>query len=76
VVVCALTSNLNRATAPGNVLLDAAEAGLPKQSVVNVTQLFTVDRTDLAEKIGALSPTRIREVLSGIDLLLEPRMME
>ncbi len=73
VVVCALTSNLDRAAAPGNVLLDEGEAGLPKPSVVNVTQLFTVDRFDLADKIGSLSPTRTREVLAGLDLLLEPR---
>ena len=43
VVVCALTSNLKRAGAPGNVLLDIGEADLPRQSVVNVSQIFTVD---------------------------------
>jgi mRNA-degrading endonuclease toxin of MazEF toxin-antitoxin module len=42
VVVCALTSNLRRAQAPGNVLLEVGEANLPKQSVVNVSQIFTV----------------------------------
>jgi len=73
VVVCALTSKPERASAPGNVLLDEAEAGLPKRSVVNVTQLFTVDKEDLVERIGSLSPIRVREVLAGIDLLLEPR---
>lgn len=73
VVVCALTSNLDRAAAPGNVLLEEDEVDLPKRSVVNVTQLFTVDKTDLADRIGTLSPTRVREVLAGIDLLLEPR---
>ena len=73
VVVCALTSNLRRAEAPGNVLLDDGEAGLPRQSVVNVTQLFTVDKDDLVERIGTLSPIRVREILAGIDLLLEPR---
>jgi mRNA interferase MazF len=73
VVVCALTSRLERASAPGNVLLDEGEAGLPKRSVVNVTQLFTVDKEELVERIGALSATRLREVLGGIDLLLEPR---
>lgn len=73
VVVCALTSNLDLAKAPGNVLLDPGEADLPKRSVVNVTQLFTVDKTELNEKIGSLSPLRVREILAGIDLLLEPR---
>ena len=47
VVVCALTSNLHRAEIPGNVLLAEGEANLPKPSVVNVTQLFTVDKRDL-----------------------------
>lgn len=73
VVVCALTSNLDRASAPGNVLLEENELDLPKRSVVNVTQLFTVDKTDLADRIGSLSPIRVREILAGIDLLLEPR---
>lgn len=73
VVVCALTSNLARASAPGNVLLDEGEAGLLKRSVVNVTQLFTVDKADMVEKMGELSTARLREVLAGIDLFLEPR---
>jgi len=73
VVVCALTSNLKRALAPGNVLLEIGEANLPKQSVVNVSQIFTVDKAQLGEKIGALSTERVREILDGIGLLLEPR---
>lgn len=76
VVVCTLTSNLKRSDSPGNVLLDEGEAGLPKRSVVNVTQLVTVDVSDLTEKIGTLSPIRVREILAGIDLLLEPRDVE
>lgn len=73
VVVCVLTSNLKRAEAPGNVLLEEGEANLPKQSVVNVSQIFTVDKEDLAEKIGAVSPKRIEQILAGIKLVLEPR---
>ena len=73
VVVCALTSNLKRATAPGNVLLDEGEGNLPKQSVVNVSQIFTVEKRDLEEKIGMLSRQRVMEILSGIQLVLEPR---
>ena len=76
VVVCALTSNLKRANLPGNVLLDRGEAGLPKRSVVNVSQIFTVDKTQLTEKMGALSSARVDEILAGIDLLLEPREIE
>ncbi len=73
VVVCALTSNLKRAEAPGNVLLAPGEANLPKQSVVNVSQIYTVDKRDLVEKIGTLSSHRVREILDGFRLLLEPR---
>lgn len=76
VVVCAVTSNLKRAGAPGNVLLEKGEANLPKQSVVNVSQIFTVDRRDLVEKIGTLSPSRVRQVLSGVQLVIEPRDVE
>ena len=75
VVVCALTSNLQRAEAPGNVLLKLGEANLPKQSVVNVSQIFTVDKRQLEEKIGSLSTLRIREILEGIRLVLEPRSL-
>lgn len=72
-VVCGLTSNLKHAKAPGNVLLEVGEADLPLPSVVNVTQLFTVDQDELVEKIGSLSAERLREILDGIELLLEPR---
>ena len=73
VVVCVLTSNLKRADAPGNVLLEKDEANLPKRSVVNVTQIFTADRGDLVERIGRLSRKRVRQILDGILLVMEPR---
>ena len=73
VVVCVVTSNLKRASAPGNVLLRKGEANLPKRSVVNVSQIFTVDKADLVEKIGTLSPERVRQILDGVRLLTEPR---
>jgi len=76
VVVCALTSNLKRAAAPGNVLLDQKEGNLPKRSVVNVSQIFTVDKSQLNEYLGTLSPKRVREILTGIKLVLEPREPE
>jgi mRNA interferase MazF len=75
-VVCALTSNLKRAAAPGNVLLDPGEANLPKQSVVVISQIFTVDKTQLGDYIGSLSGKRIRQILEGIRLLTEPREVE
>lgn len=73
VVVCSLTSNLRRAKSPGNVLLGKDEANLPKPSVVNVTQIFTMDKRDLTEKIGSLSHERMAQVLEGIELLIKPR---
>lgn len=76
VVVCALTSNIKRAKAPGNVLLDSKEAHLPKQSVVNVSQIFTVDKAQLVEYIGSLSRNRVRQILDGIRLITEPREVD
>jgi len=73
VVVCALTSNLRRAQAPGNILLEKGEGGLPKRSVVNVSQIFTVDKRQLGARIGALSPKRVEQILAGIQLVLQPR---
>ena len=73
VVVCALTSNMKRALAPGNVALKKGEANLPKKSVVNISQIFTVNKSDLSEKIGTLSKGRTLQVLQGIKLLTEPR---
>ncbi len=73
VVVCALTSNLTRAKSPGNVLIRKGEGNLKKESVVNITQMITVNKSDLIEKIGSLSPARIREIIEGITLLIEPR---
>lgn len=72
VVLCGLTSNLGRAEVRGNVLLDEGEAELPKRSVVNISQLYTVDKSDLVEKIGSLSPENLLRVVQGIQLLLEP----
>jgi mRNA interferase MazF len=76
VVVCALSSNIKRATAPGNVLLEMGEANLSKQSVVVVSQLFTIDKSDLGDLIGTLSKNRVRQILDGIGLILEPREVQ
>ena len=71
-----MTSNLKRADAPGNVTLSKGEANLPKKSVVNISQLFTVNKSDLAERIGTLSKNRISQILRGIRLLTEPREVD
>ena len=73
VVTCALTSNIKRAQAPGNVLLKKGEANLPKKSVVNISQIYTVNKSDLIEKIGKVSTKRFNEILEGIKLITEPR---
>lgn len=73
VIVCVLTSNLRRAAAIGNVLLEPGEADLPEQSVVNVSQVFTVDKALLTEKIGKLSVQRVRQILAGLALMTEPQ---
>jgi len=72
VVVCSLTSNLKRAKAPGNVSLNKGEASLPKKSVVNISQIYTVNKSDLVEKIGQVSEKKMYEILEGIKLLAEP----
>jgi len=72
-VLCAVTSNLARAKAPGNVLLRKGEANLPKPSVVNVSQVVTMDKLVLREKIGTLSSQRIQEIVGGLRLVIEPR---
>jgi mRNA interferase MazF len=76
VVVCSLTSNLKRSKAPGNVTLDKGEANLPKKSVVNISQIFTVNKGDLSEKIGTLSKQRIAQISDGVRLLTEPREID
>ena len=70
-VVCVpLTSNLRWAEAPGNVLLTARTTRLPKDSVANVSQVVTLDRTALLEHVVKLPPRRIETILSGIDVVL------
>jgi len=76
VIVCALTTNLRRARAIGNVLLEAGEADLAEQSVVNVSQVFTVDKALFTDKIGKLSRKRVRQILAGLALLTTPREID
>jgi mRNA interferase MazF len=76
VIVCALTTNLRRAKASGNVLLEVGEADLPEQSVVNVSQVFTVDKALLTEKIGSLSRQRVQQILAGLALITEPEVID
>jgi len=66
VVVCALTSNLRRADEPGNILLEPGEGGLPRQSVVVVSQISSVEKARVGQRIGQLSPERVVAILDGL----------
>lgn len=66
-----ITSNLRLAEMPGNVLLNAMAAGLDRDSVVNVTQLFTLDRNDLLELLGTLPQIKIEQMAAGLRLVLD-----
>jgi len=70
-IVAAITSNLELAGAPGNVLLPARSAGLTRDSVVNVSQLLTLARSFLTEHAGALPPRLQRSVDEGLRTVLE-----
>jgi mRNA interferase MazF len=72
IVVVMLTSQLRYEAQPGNVRLRKGEAGLPKASVVNVTQIATLDRASLSAKIGRLSRDRLAEIWKGVCLVLAP----
>ena len=70
-VVCVITSNLARGEAPGNVALRAGDANLPQPSVVNVSQILTVNKADLDERIGKLPAKAIDSIRAGLALLFD-----
>jgi mRNA interferase MazF len=68
-VVCVpLTGNLRWANAPGNVLLSARLTGLPKDSVANVSQIVTLDKDLLRDRVGKLPRPKLELLLAGIDV--------
>ncbi len=70
-VVCVpLTSNLRWAPAPGNVSLLARLTGLPRTSVANVSQIVTLDRDLLTERVGKLPRPKLELLFAGIDVVL------
>ena len=71
VIVAAITSNVTLADAPGNVLLPARSAGLSRDSVVNVSQILTLDRSLLTEHAGTLPPRLMRSVEAGLRMVLQ-----
>jgi len=70
VVVAAVTSNLRLAKAPGNVLLDSGESNLPRDSVVNVSQILTIDKSFLVQRVRLLADEIMARVDAGVRLLL------
>jgi len=70
VIVAVITSNLALAEAPGNVRLSKAQSGLPKPSVVNVSQVLTIDKTTLTEKVKALPGAVVEAIDNGLRLVL------
>jgi mRNA interferase MazF len=70
-IVATITTNLDIAAAPGNVLLPARSAGLSRESVVNVSQLLTLDRSFLTARAGVLSPRLQRSVDEGLRTVLQ-----
>jgi mRNA interferase MazF len=70
-VVCLITSNMTRGLAPGNVVLRKGEGNLRKQCVVNVSQLLTVDKDELVDRIGKLRVETIDAIRSGLAVLFE-----
>jgi mRNA interferase MazF len=70
VVTVPLTSNLRWAGAPGNVRLTARATGLPRDSVANVSQVVTLDKGNLTERVGKLTTTKLELILAGIDIVL------
>lgn len=66
----AVTSNLKWAEAPGNVLLEAKATGLDRNSVANVSQIVTVDKTTLTDRVGRLSTAKLQLIIDGIGLVL------
>ena len=71
VIVAMITSNLRLAEAPGNVILPARVSGLPRDSVVNVSQLLTIDHSFLSEHAGKLPARMLADVEAGLRLVLE-----
>jgi mRNA interferase MazF len=70
-VVCLVTSNLARAEAPGNVRLEPGEGNLPRPSVVNVSQVVTVDKSELSEPVGRLAVSKVDAIRRGLYLVFD-----
>lgn len=70
IIVLALTGNLKLANAPGNVLVTVQQSSLPRDSVINVSQILTIDKRFLSEYVSTLSPKTMQHVEAGMRLVL------
>ena len=70
VTVAAITSNLRLAAAPGNVALAAGSAGLDRDSVINVSQVVTIDKGDMSSRLGTVDDLKMEQVDAGLRLAL------
>ena len=70
IIVVIITSNIRLAESPGNVLLPSQATGLPKNSVANISQIFTVDKTFLVERVGSLPESLLEEIDEGLRAVL------
>ncbi len=71
VIVVAITSTLKFGELPGNVVLRKGEANMPKRCVINTTQIKSVDKSSIKEKIGSLSKKRLTEIYNGLRLVMD-----
>ncbi len=70
ILVAVITSNVQLAQAPGNVLLATKQSGLPRESVINVSQIITVDKSFLTEQVGSLTSRQMHQLENGLRLVL------
>ena len=70
VIVASITTNINLSEAPGNVFIEKEESGLSKHGVVNISQISSIDKRRLIEKVKLLSPAYISEIDFGLKLIL------
>jgi mRNA interferase MazF len=73
VIALVITSNTRLAQAPGNVFLPQKLTGLPRDSIANVSQIITVDKGLLTERIGILPPNMVEQIENGLRLVLHLR---
>lgn len=70
VIGAVITSNLDLAEMPGNVLIKKEQSELPKESVVNITQIVTINKSELVEYVGTLSERKMEQIENGLRLVL------